>query len=57
MNDKNVRLEDRANRVQTFGIENTTDFAAGGKANGLLRSPFAFSDWPPTPRPTSRLIQ
>lgn len=32
MNDKNVRHEDRANRVQTFGIENTADFATGGKA-------------------------
>lgn len=32
MNDRNIRLADRANRVQTFGIQNSGDFAAGGKA-------------------------
>ena len=33
MNDRDIRQEDRATRVQTFGIENTADFIAGGKAN------------------------
>jgi len=32
MNDRDVRRHDRATRVQTFGRENTTDFAAGSKA-------------------------
>ena len=32
MNDRNIRLADRASRVQTFGIQNTADFAAGSKA-------------------------
>jgi hypothetical protein len=32
MNDRDIRREDRATRVQTFGISNTADFAAGGKA-------------------------
>ncbi len=32
MNDRDVRRHDRATRVQTFGRENTADFAAGSKA-------------------------
>ena len=34
MSDRNNRLEDRANRVKAFGLENTADFAVGGKAQG-----------------------
>ena len=32
MNDRDLRRYDRATRLQTFGRENTTEFAAGGKA-------------------------
>src|SRR5258707_6410678 len=32
MNDRDIRREERATRVQTFGQENDADFAAGGKA-------------------------
>ena len=32
MNDRDIRREERATRVQTFGSENDGDFAAGGKA-------------------------
>jgi hypothetical protein len=32
MNDRDIRREDRAKRVQTFGLQNAADFAAGGKA-------------------------
>jgi hypothetical protein len=32
MNDRDIRREVRATRVQTFGEENDADFAAGGKA-------------------------
>jgi hypothetical protein len=32
MNDRDIRREERATRVQTFGVENDADFAAGGKA-------------------------
>jgi hypothetical protein len=34
MKDRNIRLEARAERVKTFGLENTADFAPGGKAQG-----------------------
>ena len=32
MNDRDIRRQDRATRVQTFGVKNDADFAAGGKA-------------------------
>lgn len=32
MNDRDQRRYDRATRVQTFGVENTADFAVGSKA-------------------------
>ena len=34
MKDQDLRLKDRALRVQTYGIENVADFAAGSKAKG-----------------------
>ena len=32
MNDRDIRREERATRVQTFGVETSADFADGGKA-------------------------
>ena len=32
MNDRDIRRYERATRVQTFGVENDSDLAAGGKA-------------------------
>ena len=32
MNDRDIRRYERATRVQTFGIENAADIAAGSKA-------------------------
>jgi len=32
MNDRDIRRGERATRVQTAGVENTADFADGGKA-------------------------
>jgi hypothetical protein len=38
MNDRDQRRYDRATRVQTFGRDNTADFAAGSKATTLFTS-------------------
>jgi len=38
MNDRDQRRYDRATRVQTFGRDNATDFAAGSKATTLFAS-------------------
>ena len=36
MNDRDLRRSDRATRVQTFGRDNSADFAPGGKAADLF---------------------